>query len=117
MHIDYETTCPRRPGEEKKDLPALDMREKLEFIHDGGDRFFGHYSSFEHLFHCVSLFLFLFFNAPHFAEAAPSDNVVELEVVLGDRWDENEKGRSCLPTTESLSFSLLKLQFPIFGFK
>lgn len=66
------------------DLRVLELLEELLFVHDRVDTAFRNNSSLLHFLHRVEFALFLLLHLPDLAEAAAADDVLELEVVLGN---------------------------------
>ena len=62
----------------------LQLTEELLLIHNGVDTAFGDDASFGHLLHSVKFLLLAQLDFPDFAEAATTDHIEEVEVVLVD---------------------------------
>ena len=75
--------CPTREEESNGGLPAFDLREQLEFVHDGLNAFFGHDPSLAHLLHSVYFALdSLALNAPNLSKTSSPNRVVKVKVSL-----------------------------------
>lgn len=63
---------------------VFELAEKLAFVHDGGDGFFGDDETFGHLLHGEGFFFLTRLDLPDFSESSLSNDVVEIELVFGD---------------------------------
>ena len=62
----------------------VELAQELFLVHDRVHGALRDYTSLRHFFHSEKLLFLSEFNFPDFAEAAPSDDVLKIEVVLID---------------------------------
>ena len=60
----------------------MELTQELLLVHDGVDRALRDYSRLRHFFHSEKLLFLPELHFPDFSEAASSDDVFEIEVIL-----------------------------------
>ena len=76
--------------DKRRNLRMVKLAEELFLVHDRVDTALGDNAGLGHLLHGEQLLFFLEVDSPNFAETAPSDDVLEVEMVLVDFYKRNK---------------------------